>query len=1088
MVARRRFLPLIVLVVLGMLGLIVRLYQVQIVEHQVWAREAANLVRTARTIPYLRGKILDRDGIVFVQDEEAWAVRFVYREFRRRHPLGQVAHARSALEGRSVSLQETLPSLDEWALALVDSRPEQLEDFARGHAVELCGVLFPEVGPGNDQRRSRAGELRFYISGLLDVSRQNWNKIKKDLRKGKGVNWTWVQLVADAQDRSVKDLRAGVLRRGILALQRLEQLALQLEVQSLSGEIAITSQESLGFLVEGLEVKRRQIEDAIAKDLFEEAAGFSPGRLDPEILIQLFDMEFVTRELGWAPDRLRHWATSMRSIWLDNRRTFHVPRAEIKARLRPEHALSPEDALFSEFALLFQRRPRTRREARAQSNHWRAINEVAVFSELPDLFENTDLAGLVSTPPLPFLESGLRELRERRDWDSGLLEAFIPFEMAAEVARRHPPEAFIDWRGERLDPWRPPTSVVLAAERLALQLRPNQDAGATRRDSPPLRDDAEFLRDAAEFLPWLEHLWEARFQAELNGLLQLIEEGAREKGLVMPLLLTEERLDRARKKFDYFVRDRGTRPERIDESPADEVVNTLTRYVKEYAGFEVEARTRRLAMALDEDNLLVARELIGVVRESTLQEVIEQQPERSVFTKILKKMERSAEDERRMQTLVSKLLRVDEVHGTSGIEGLMDSALRGRNGFEEFEGLQQREERTRGSLAQRKEDGQDVVLTLSIDLQMAAQNAIEHPHLPDDETKRDEYWFDHPVGAIVLADVNGEILAAASSPKIGGEPSAARDGEGAYNYDRTLRMPRFQPMGSIFKPFVAAYALARCGLDPGHIYSCIPREGYGSAGWNRVACHKRYGHGELALDMAIEQSCNAYFAQVGELLQSKDRVRELAHLFGFDLPSGVRDAGRAGAFSESFRIKPLRASGRFTTRDLNYAGNGLTVIEATPVQVARAVAGLATGYLPRMRLVKSVAGQPVPALRERIDLPDWTLERVRKAMEGVITRGSAAGKNLDVETLGFRVAAKTGSADYRVMSAAYISELVLEGPNPEMRKHTWFVGFFPAERPTTVLVVYCHDIGVTSGHSSVHVASQFLNSPELQAYMKGAFK
>lgn len=180
----------------------------------------------------------------------------------------------------------------------------------------------------------------------------------------------------------------------------------------------------------------------------------------------------------------------------------------------------------------------------------------------------------------------------------------------------------------------------------------------------------------------------------------------------------------------------------------------------------------------------------------------------------------------------------------------------------------------------------------------------------------------------------------------------------------------------------------------------------------------------------------------------------------------------------------------FSETDLHRAGNGLAVIEATPVQVARAVAGLATGFLPRMRLVKSVGDDLYEPQGEPIALPTWSLDLVRNAMAGVISEGSGAGKGLgDDGKLGFKVAGKTGSADYRPMTSGFLRELSLPpGQTPEMRKHTWFIGFFPVEKPTTVLVVYCHDIGVTSSHSAVHVAAQYLKSPELQAYMQGAIR
>jgi cell division protein FtsI/penicillin-binding protein 2 len=1087
-VANRRFGPLVLLVGLGLIGLVARLFQVQVGEHEVWAREAANLTRSERTIPYLRGRILDRNGQEFVRDEEAYAVRFVYREFRRHHPLGQVAHARSALEGRHAGLPLAALELEEWGMALAESRAGELERFARGEAAHLCGVEFPAVTQGTDRRHSRAGEVRYYVRGLLRASRRAWSAIRKGLRKGRGWDSSWIELVAEREELPVEFVRERLQARLRRSLERLGQLAVQLEVRSLDGLIAVTEEESLWFLIDALEVQRRAIEDAIAHDLFLEAAGFEVGRIEPELLLELIDLEFIVTTLGWSHGRCREWVRTARESWLENRRTFHVPRAQVGARMREDQGEDGLEALLGELAMLYQRRPRTSREARGRSRQWRGVEDLAVFAELGNLFEELEGPGLQVPTPLPFVVRELRGAGPAELSSGDLAQAMVPFEFAPQIARERPPQPHVDWRGIERDPWRAPESAVEASDRLVALLYPQVE--------PSSASYGLAVRDGEELVPWLESLWEAQSRSSLGQVAEGIRAAASAVGVTLPLTLDTERLERAEKKADYFIRDRGSRPAQLEGAPDDDVVNTLTRFVDEYRGFQIDPRTRRLAMAMDADGVLVARELIGVVRESTLEEVLEQQGIRNVFREILRQAPAGGEDEARKEVQLNALLdvlyRVDEVRGTSGVEGLMDDVLRGRNGFEANEGLQQREEGTRGRVNLAKEDGRDVELTLSVELQTAAQNTIEHPVLPLREDNRDEYWFANPVGAIVLATVEGEILAAASCPKQPHEPSPARDGERAYNYERTLRMPLFQPPGSIFKPFVAAYALSRRGLEPSVIFNCQPRDSSGTAGWGKVACHNTWGHGSLDLVNAIEHSCNAYFAQVGELLVSKDNLRELAHIFGFDRPTGVRDVGRGRGLVEAWRIPSLHGDHErreFSATDLHRAGNGLAVVEATPVQVARAVAGLATGRLPGMRLVRRIDGELVEPTYEDIPLPGTALEVVRRAMAGVVIRGSAHEKGLSADELGFTLAGKTGSADYREMTSAYLRELRLPpGRRPEMRKHTWFMGFFPVEAPRAVVVVYCHDIGVTSSHSATYVAAQFLKSPEVQAFAQGAIR
>lgn len=1077
MIARRRFGLPIACVVLALAALIARLYQVQVVEHDVWAGQAAQMVREAHTIPYLRGRILDRDGEVLVQDEESYAVRFVYREFRREHALGQVAHARGALTNRRVSLQEAALDLEAWGLALVESAASEVYRFARGEPAQLCGHAIPAAARGEPRRR-RAGELRFYTRGLLGVTGRDWSAIRKRLSKGRDVGVSWVSLVARQEGLPEAEVRGRVERSLSRSLARLERLAVLMEVTSLDGLLPVDGEEALWFLIEGLEAKRVAVEAAIAGDLFEEATGFEAGRLEPELLLATFDLGFLAEELDWSAAELTAWAEEARASWLEDRRSFHVPRAVIRARLREDAGEDALDAFFGELAWLFAPKPRTARERSAARREWRRISEAAVFVELEQLFEALPLEA--GPPPLAFLDPAVRRLRREGAAERDLLRALIPFAEAARIAPEFLPAPRLDSRGEPRDPWPVPASLDEAVERVLWQLHPRRQSSADLRDPSRAGDEEELL-------PWVAALWEARFRGALEERLADLLETGEEEDLSLPLALRAGRLEAAREKADYFVRDRGSRPELLDEAPDQVVVNTLTRFVEAYRGFEVEARTRRLAMALDRDGDLVARPLVGVVREASLEEVLEQRADRVAFARVLARETRSAEEEALARDLHGRFFRPDEVRGTSGIEGLMDEALRGTNGFVEDQGLQQREEGTRSSLSKEKVDGLDVMLTLDLDLQQAAQRTIEHPSLPLGETHRDEHWFRNPVGAIVLATVDGEVLAAASCPKEAHETDGVRDGERAYDYERCLRRPRFQPLGSIFKPFVAAYALARAGLRPEQVFECAPRAD-GTAGWNKVACHQRFGHGVIDLEEAILHSCNAYFAQVGELLQSKEGLRDLAHDFGFDRPTGVRDAGGGGGLVEVFQIPSLNEGGEFSLTDLNRAGNGLAVVEGTPMQVARAMAGLATGRLPSMRLVRRVGEEPVAFAFEEVELSASALAFVRQAMEGVITEGSAREKGLSEEVLGFRLAGKTGSADYRRMSPGVLAQLELpaDARPPQVRKHTWFAGFFPAEAPRAVVVVYCHDIGVTSSHSAVHVAAQFLKTPELQAWVRGA--
>jgi cell division protein FtsI/penicillin-binding protein 2 len=230
-------------------------------------------------------------------------------------------------------------------------------------------------------------------------------------------------------------------------------------------------------------------------------------------------------------------------------------------------------------------------------------------------------------------------------------------------------------------------------------------------------------------------------------------------------------------------------------------------------------------------------------------------------------------------------------------------------------------------------------------------------------------------------------------------------------------------------------------------------------------------------------SCNAYFAQLGENLGRAD-WEGICRAFGFGEPSGVRlfdgEPGRAGRRSgllEQAQMGLLAGEDQppLSSADRRRAANGLAVVEATPVQIARAYAGLATGELPAVRLVRAVDGEELPVQTRPVGLAQATLDEVRRALASVVTVGSARGKGLDQASLGFTLAAKTGSADYRATA-----------PGEPVRKHTWIAGWFPADDPVAIVTVFLHDTSATSSHSAVYLASQFLRDPAVAEYVQRA--
>lgn len=1071
MVNLRRFGPLIGVFLFSLAVLVARLWDVQVREHDVWAREAANLVRSWFIEPYTRGRILDREGRELVRDVEGYELEFVWRDFRRGHPLGQVASLRSLAVGRPVSLEETRQSLSPWAQEFVTLSPADVDEFGRGGSLTLGGLQIPSVGgEGREQRRrareqrrgSRSGDIHFYIKALLHPSRRASLQLPRS-RGDAGWERPYVELVAEAEGMATSQDLFDRLQSEIRASQaHLDRLAekVPLDSESLSPGIAsIRAPEDR--LVALIEDTRREVEFEIADDLFRQAAGFDPTRLDEENLSRL-DLDWLRRSLGWDEARLASWRGERGKAWGRAVNEYLSGYAISRAKLSGRQDTWPQDRVLSALAYPFNGDSRRTVSGSAVPRPWWEVDQLVVLTDLPGhLAGGSLLAGQADEPVLPFqgmdLDVGDPALLERA------LRGAFPTPVGGD------PVAVVR---EAAD------TMVQAAMGGGREWRAGQDE---------------------PFALVLAH-WNQALQARVAELFDRLPQ---------PVALDGEWIDIANKARAYVVRDRGARPVRIGKKPSYELVRLVTRHPERYAGFHVRAITERqskrfLSTAsgrpmLDEDGqeIPIAEKLIGKVRPPAVLDILDQRDDQLELRGMQSKLVLPEEDRGKILEIAGDAWQDGTVSGANGVEAMLDGSLRGRNGYRESTGLQDRRDGNRQPIYEEPVDGQDVGLTLNIELQGVAQELLENPGPPEDgEDRPDRVWHEYPVGAIVLATVEGDVIVAASGPSRGGyEPGPGTvDEQRRYNLERTLRMHTFLPPGSVIKPLVAAWALDGGWIGPEWRGSCenLGGKGLGSHRLGEtVRCHSV--HGGLKLHGALTQSCNAYFAQIGESHFTGQGVRDLARTFGLGEPTGIRDLGPK--FSGSLGVglpEDFRPNAEIWRRDDVEPGdfmaaclaNGLAYVSATPMQIVRAYAGLATGRLPRMRLVESVGDQVVPRASEPLGLSPGALDTVRSMLADVPLEGSARDKGLDEETLGFTLACKTGSADYQrglvpVNPAGPIDSARKDG----MRKHAWVAGWFPAEQPRYAVVVFVHDTSTTSSRIATYMLSRFLQRPEVKDWL-----
>ncbi len=1063
MVGLRRFGLLLALFLVALAVVIARLYDVMVVEHPIWAREAANLTRSWSVEPYLRGSILDRNGRVWVRDEEVYELELVWRDFRRGHPLGQVAQARSLIEQRSVPLGEVHRNLLQTAVELVRLSPARIDAFGKGAALAVGESRAPalERSAARSARRSaRAAELHWYVRTLLRPTRAE----ERSLRDAKGSsawNEPYVALVAAKRGQPASSLEKDLRERLAESLVRLGEFAVALDLDS---ESAATPFARLLAL---LEEKREEVEFAVADDLFRRAAGFPATRLD-ERNLRSIDLLWLAAALNWDRARLNEWAASRGRSWPQSLRDSLAGLAIARAKVAREWQ-RPDDQMLSALASLFAAHHPTEAGS-ALPVDWRRQDDLVVLAEFPRRFEHTGTIPKV------------------------LFESLLPFQDEELRASPYPREE---------------------GELLARVIRDTDGLPATDGEQDPVRAAARAMASAArqsyptwrraQELPVRAVLadWDGRLQRRVRTLFENMPGGGE---------LRRRFIDEALETRAYVIRDRESRPLRFERTPAYDLVHLVTRYPADYAGFHIHRATRRVPMAVaDLPDLshppLVAETLIGRTRTPYLVKVLEQRPQEERLHEEQRRLERDESTREWIERTAATLYAPGASTGNGGIEEHFDPELRGKNGYSEHVGLQERAE-GRSPLAIAPVDGQSLTLTLDLDLQRAWEQVLEHPAPPPpDEPKPDRAWHRSPVGAAVLMTVDGEVLVAASTPRVPDDIDAPgyagwyQDGQRGLAVDRTLRMITFNPPGSVVKPLLAAWGLQKGIITPSTRFECWVHPGdpsrYGSHRKGAVVhCLSSPGHGELpggvVLDTALRKSCNAYFAQLGEKLGGKDAFREAYHAFGLDRPTGVRIPGRTGGLVEDYRAtREFESESVLTAPMAQRMANGLSHINATPMQIARAYAALATGRLPRVRLVRAIGGKSVPTQWEPLPIDPRHLETVRASLAQVVFSGTARGKGLTPEELGFHLACKTGSADYNTRTGRVPRDprapLTMDPGAWEKgdRKHGWLAGFFPAEDPKLVIVVYCHDTTTTSSHIATHIARQLLTHPATQAYLQG---
>lgn len=397
--------------------------------------------------------------------------------------------------------------------------------------------------------------------------------------------------------------------------------------------------------------------------------------------------------------------------------------------------------------------------------------------------------------------------------------------------------------------------------------------------------------------------------------------------------------------------------------------------------------------------------------------------------------------------------------GKEGAEKAFESYLKGTDGTNSIE-RKIKEGESEIVYSRDPVPGKTVMLTIDLDLQKAAEEALEKhiKRIASSSTYRN--GSDANAGSAVVVDLNsGDILAVANYPSF--DPAR-------YNldYNELLKTPgnpllnravsgTYEP-GSTFKLVSAIAGLETGNLRPeetivtkgrypylGHNFDCNI---YRSSGGN---------HGTINVSQALRDSCNYFFYEVGrrtgiEMIDYYAQMFGLGEYTGIELEEEVR--GTLASPEER------KESGReWYPGDVLQASIGQSDNLFTPLQIANYVATVANGGTNyKAHLLKAVRSNAPeaeyeeiqPEIRHKADIKKENLEAVLKGM-GMVTAagGTASGTFADFPV---KTGGKTGSAQVSSGSANGI-----------------YVGFAPFDDPQIAVAVVVEHGASGSGVSPI---------------------
>jgi penicillin-binding protein 2 len=415
--------------------------------------------------------------------------------------------------------------------------------------------------------------------------------------------------------------------------------------------------------------------------------------------------------------------------------------------------------------------------------------------------------------------------------------------------------------------------------------------------------------------------------------------------------------------------------------------------------------------------------------------------------------------------------------GKIGTELWMEDTLRGSAGHRRVEvnvtGRVMRELDREEGIA-----GANIRLTINADVQNYVQARLG----------------DESAACVVIDVTNGDLIAIVSSPSF--NPNLFVRGISHSDYatlteddHRPLANKTVQgayPPGSTFKMVTALAALEAGVITTGSSVRC---PGYLEVGGRRFHCWKGGGHGTVALERSLAESCDVYYYDIA-LKAGIDNIAAMGRRLGLGMRHDIPMSAIAEGIMPDKAWKLAKHAAEWRIGDTVNASIGQGYVLTSPLQLAVMTARLASGRAVVPRLIHMIDEDEVPvAPAPDLGLNADNLRAVREGMFAVMNsqRGTAYGSRIAEASMVF--AGKTGTSQVRNISAAERARGVTKNDQLpwERRDHALFTGYAPYDNPKYAVVVVVEHGGGGSAAAAPIARDAILRAlhdgiPPLSAY------